>query len=258
MSGHNDVRGVIMDLDGVVYRGGEVLPGAADFFTFLRATGRSVVALTNHSGRTANAYSMKLAGLGVELEADRIITSAWAAATYVRRSFPGARVFVVGTSALEQELRAEDVVLAEEEVDLVVVGFVERLAEAPLQQAIEHLLKGARLIATNPDPVLPVPGGFVAECGPVMAYLEAASGCRAHVIGKPNPWIVDLALERLGVAREESLLVGDTLATDVAAARASHVKAALVLTGNTALAPDAPDLLVAKDLRGLLEALRTT
>lgn len=245
------VRGVILDLDGVVYRGDRALPGARGFIEYMSSSGRQVVALTNHSGRTASSYSTKLRGLGVDLAEEQVVSSGWATARFIARERRGKSALVVGTEALRQELARQGVPTSDEP-ELVVVGFVEELARVPLHLAVNHLLRGAELIATNPDALLPTAQGWLPECGPVTAYLETATGKRALVIGKPNPWIVELALERIGLRASDTLLVGDTLGTDIEAARAAGAKPALVLSGNTRAAPPDPDLLVEDDLQGLL------
>lgn len=248
----DDVSGLLLDLDGVIYRGAELLQGAVEFIEFLHRSGRPFVALTNHSGRRAVDYAAKLATLGIELPAERIVTSGWAAARYLAVSHPGAGVYVVGTPALEEELLAQGCQLVSRP-DFVVAGFLPHIEHEQLLRGTRHLLRGAGLLATNPDPLLPVAGGFIPECGPVTAFLESAGSCRATVIGKPNPWIVGLALERLGLPRERCLIVGDTLATDIAAGTRSGIRTALMLTGNTAGAPEGFAGFVAADL----DALRT-
>ncbi len=249
-----DVEALLLDLDGVVYRGANLLPGAREFFEYLRVTGLPFVALTNHSGRRAPEYAAKLADLGVDVAAERIVTSGWATARYLAWSHPGAGVYVVGSPALEQELLAEGCRVAARP-QFVVTGFMAKIQHDRLLHATEHLLRGARLIATNPDPLLPVADGFIPECGPLTAFLECAGNCRATVVGKPNPWIVDLAIERLGVPRDRCLIVGDTLATDIAAGTAAGIRTALMLTGNTASPPEGFDGFVAADLHALRRGL---
>lgn len=252
----DDVAGLLLDLDGVLYRGAELLQGAVEFIDFLRRSGRPFVALTNHSGRRATDYAAKLAGLGIEVPAGSIVTSGWAAARYLALTHPGAGVYVVGTPALEEELLAQGSQLADTP-DFVVTGFLPLIEHELLLCATRYLMGGAELLATNPDPLLPVAEGFIPECGPVTAFLESAAGCRATVIGKPNPWIVELALERLGLPRERCLIVGDTLATDIAAGTRSGIRTALMLTGNTANAPEGFGGFVAADLDALRAGLES-
>ena len=119
----------------------------------------------------------------------------------------------------------------------MVVGYDPELSLPQLAEATRRLRQGATLIGTNADAVLPTPDGFMPECGPVLAFLETASGQRATVVGKPNPFIVEAALHHLGVDRGEALIVGDTMETDIQAGRTANIRTALVLTGNGTHAP---------------------
>lgn len=170
------VEGIILDLDGVVYRGSELIPGAKEFLDFLERSGRRVVALTNHAGETASFYAEKLGRFGIEFPEERIVTSAWATARYLQETAPDASVYVLGSRALKESLAAAGLVALEtpERVDYVVAGFDAELSFAKLSRATTYLLNGAALIGTNPDALLPTPVGPVPECGPLLAFLEAA------------------------------------------------------------------------------------
>lgn len=230
------VRGVILDLDGVVYSGSRLLPGVAEFLAFLRDTGRRMVAVTNHSGLSVQGYAEKLARLGVPIPASAVLTSGWAAAHYLRRNGTATRVFVLGSEGLRTELLAAGCVEATSP-EVVVVGYDPALDLDRLVAATRHVLTGARLVGTNADALLPTPEGPVPECGPILAFLEAATGRRAEVIGKPGTFIVEQALARLGLLRDEVLIIGDTVDTDIAAGLAAGIRTALVLTGNAARPP---------------------
>jgi len=247
------VRGVILDLDGVVYEGTVLLPGAREFLSFLRDTGRRVVALTNHSGGSSKDYAEKLRRLGVSIPEQDIVTSAMATAQYLRRRNQSARCLILGSAALKDELLSAGLVESSE-AEYVVVGYDPALCLSGLAEATRCLLRGAELIGTNADAVLPTPEGPLPDCGPVLAFLEMASGRRATVVGKPNAFIVELAASRLGLCRDEILIVGDTVETDVAAGLAAGIRTALVLTGNGRKTPAGrlvPTLIVPD-----LEALR--
>jgi HAD superfamily hydrolase (TIGR01450 family) len=251
----SDIRGVILDLDGVVYSGSTLLPGVQEFVAFLHATGRRVVAVTNHSGLTVDGYAGKLASLGVPIPAEAVLTSAWATARYLGRDGRRPTVFVLGSEGLREELQAAGCVESESP-EFVVAGYAPTLDMARLVRGIRHLLADAALIGTNADALLPTPAGPVPECGPLLAYLEAATGQRATIIGKPSAFIVEQALERLGLARQHVLIIGDSVDTDIAAGLAAGIRTALVLTGNATHAPrddrqptvTVPDLLALRDL----------
>ena len=225
------VRGLILDLDGVVYRGAEPIPGAAEFLAAQRAAGRRLLALTNNAQNDAEHYVAKLAGMGIEFAVSDILTAGEATGHWlVNEGRPG--VQVIGSPALRAALAAQGI--AEHEApDAVVVGMTGEATMAEMMTAVGHLGRGARLVATNPDTRLPVEGGGVtAECGALIAFLESASGRTAETVGKPNKFIYELALERLGLTRGEVLMVGDTPATDIAGAVNAGLRSALVATGN--------------------------
>ena len=191
-----NVRGVLFDLDGVVYRGEEVIPGAPELFAYLAETGRVVGAITNNALKTGAEYSQKLAGMGIDLPGERIVTSGWAAARYVTEAKPGARVFIVGGDALRRELSAAGAVESKAP-DFVVAGIDLSLTLQCLSDASIHVRAGAKLIVTNPDLTVPIEGGLRAGSGAVQAFIEAAGDARATVIGKPQPGIFQQALTGL-------------------------------------------------------------
>jgi Icc protein len=251
-----NVRGVLFDLDGVVYRGEEVIPGAPELFAYLAKTGRVVGAITNNALKTGAEYSQKLAGMGIDLPGDRIVTSGWAAARYVTETKSDPRVFVVGGDALRRELLAVGAVESETP-DFVVAGIDLSLTLQCLSEAAVHVRAGAKLIVTNPDLTVPIEGGVRAGSGAVQAFIEAAAGgARATVIGKPQPGIFQQALTGLELTVEETIMVGDTAETDIAGAAAAGLRSVMVESGNANAVADGgavPTLRIA-DAAALLEA----
>jgi HAD superfamily hydrolase (TIGR01450 family) len=250
-----NVRGVLFDLDGVVYRGEEVIPGAPELFAYLAKTGRVVGAITNNALRTGVENSQKLAGMGIDLPGDRIVTSGWAAARYVTETKPGAGIYVVGGDALRRELSAVGAVESDTP-DFVVAGIDLSLTLQCLSDAAVHVRAGAKLIITNPDLTVPIEGGVRAGAGAVQAFIEAAGGARATVIGKPQPGIFRQALKGLGLTVEETIMVGDTLETDIVGASAAGLRSVMVESGNANTADNSgvvPTLRLA-DAAALLEA----
>lgn len=231
--GLDGVRGLLLDMDGVLYRGHEPVPGAAEAMRRLRDAGLDLMAVTNNARARAGDYADKLAGLGIELPAARIVTSGEATARHLAGLTPGAGVFVAGSAALREELLAAGLTESDHP-DYVVAGIDLAMPLSRLAEATRHLLRGARLVASNPDRLLPVADGFEPECGPVVAFLEAASGQTALVAGKPHRPIFDLALDRLGLPRDTVVMVGDTVDTDIAGAVGSGLRSALVASGNSA------------------------
>lgn len=250
------VRGVLFDLDGVVYRGDEPVPGAAELFGYLARTGRMVGAITNNARRSATAYSAKLAAMGIDLPEGRIISSGWATARYLCGLDPTPTVFVAGPEALRAELLAAGAVESATP-RFVVAGVDFEMSLQRLAEAARHVGAGARLIVTNPDRTLPTTQGLEPEAGAVQAFLEAATGVTATVIGKPQAGIFGAALERLGLAPEETIMVGDTPDTDIAGATAAGLRSVLVESGNPGAAGGGvePTLRLA-DVAALLDRLR--
>lgn len=226
-----NVRGVLFDLDGVVYRGEEVISGAPELFAYLAETGRTVGAVTNNALKTGEEYSQKLASMGIDLPGDRIITSGWAAAQYVANADAESSVYVVGGDALKKELRLVGAVESDTP-NFVVAGIDLSLNLQRLSDGAVRVRNGARLVVTNPDLTVPIEGGVRAGSGAVQAFMEAVSGATATVIGKPQAGIFELALARLGLGPEETIMVGDTAETDIAGAAAANLRSVMVESGN--------------------------
>ncbi len=220
------VRGVLLDLDGVIYSGTTVLPGAQSFLEHVRANRIQLVALTNHAGRRASDIEQKLRNMGISVQEKEILTAGWATARYVADRKPGAGVFVVGESALTEEMQEAGLQVCGGEdphCDCVVVGYCSEFNRAQMETATRFVLAGAELIGTNPDRLLPTQNGPIPACGPLISFLEYACSTKATVIGKPNPRIAELALARMGIPAEESVIVGDNPETDIETGRRSGI-----------------------------------
>ena len=251
--------GYALDLDGTVYLGGELLPGAARTIAALRALGRSVVFLSNKPLDSRDRYAALLTRLGVPATADEIVNSSGVMVDYLLAHRAGARLFVVGEAPFQDELRGAGFVLTEDptETDVVVAAFDRTFDYRKLQIAFDAIRAGARLVATNPDPYCPAPGGGLPDCGAITAAIEAATGVRADaVVGKPSRAMARAALSRLVVGAGEAIVVGDRLDTDVAMGVRAGMHTALVLTGATRRehleASSVRPEFVLDDLRGLL------
>lgn len=229
-------EGYILDLDGTVYRGERLIPGAREKVAWLRGHGRRVVFLSNKPLEPRAAYAAKLTRLGIPTPPEDVINSTQAMMRYLRTHHPGARLFVIGEEAMLAELREAGFHLTREigEIEVVVAAFDTTLDYDKLNVAHQALIRGARFLATNADRTCPVEGGEIPDCAGVIAFLEATTGrCVEAVVGKPSPHMVDAAAERLGVPLERCLMVGDRLATDMAMGRSAGIDHALVLTGVT-------------------------
>ena len=250
----NRIRGVLLDVDGTLWRGSQPVPGLAEFFALLHARRIGYRIVTNSSVRPPQYYRDKLAHFGVGVELHTILTSAEATARYLTRTLaPAAAVYVIGEEGLTSALQHAGLTImgaATQPVAAVVVGGDRALTYAKLKDAILLLLRGAQLIGTNPDLLVPTAVGLAPETGTTLAALTAATGVAPTVIGKPARWLFDAALEQLGLAPEQALMIGDRLETDVLGGQRAGLRTALVTSGvdNAAGIQDKgirPDLVVA-------------
>jgi len=230
-AGLDDVRGILLDMDGVLYRGSEPVPGVAAAVGRLRAAGIELACVTNNAQHSPAAYAGRLREMGIDMPAGRIVTAGEAVARELAGRDPVPTVRVVGSPALRQAVLAAGCREAERP-DVVVAGACPQLDQGLMTRAVRNLLDGAELVASNADPVIPTEQGAMPEAGPVVAYLEAASGRRATVLGKPAAAIFGLALERLGLPAAAVVMVGDSPATDIAGANAARLRSVLVESGN--------------------------
>lgn len=224
---------LLLDLDGTVYLGNTLLPGAAECIAHLRDTGRQVLFFTNNPTRDAALYSEKLFGMGIPAGPDDILTSGEATVHYLLTQTPHRRVFVVGTPPLERQFIAAGFELDSQNVDAVVLAFDRTLTYGKLETAALLLQQGLPYYATNPDLVCPTERGPIPDCGSFAALMEKATGRVPEFIGKPLPHMVAMALEKLQAKRETTAIVGDRLYTDMLMAYDSGVTSILVLSGET-------------------------
>lgn len=252
-------RGWLFDLDGTVYLGEELIPGAAETLAALRADGRRVAFLSNKPLYTRADYAEKLTRLGIPTRADEVVNSSIVLARHLRRLDPGAPVFVIGEPPLIGELRAHGFEVRDDpDVRWVVIAFDRTFDYAKLNTALQAVRRrDARLIATNPDRTCPVEGGEIPDCAGMIAAVEAVTGKTVEaVVGKPSPIILEVALQALGVAASDCVIVGDRIETDIAMGKGLGLATVLVLTGVTRpgdprIAQLAPDL-VLPSIRHLL------
>lgn len=258
------IKGLLIDMDGVLYRGHEPISGGASFITFLRQRRIPFLLLTNNSSLTPGQYVAKLADMGIEVCAEEILTSAQATARYLAQREPeGARVYMIGREGLRQALVEQGFTLVEEGADYVVVGWDWELTFAQLKRATLLIRAGAHFIATNPDRTFPSEEGIIPGNGAILAALEAATDVQPLVVGKPEPAIFHLALTQLGLDAQGAAVLGDRLETDVVGGQRMGLITLLVLSGVTdrkelSQSPIQPDLVfenVAHLQRAWTEAL---
>jgi 4-nitrophenyl phosphatase len=227
-------KGLILDMDGVIYRGNNALPGALELIPALRSEGVDFVMLTNNATMSPDEFSQKLARMGIMVSPDLIVTSATATAHYLVENFPdGGGVTVLGSQSLLKLLTADPRFRPDGwQPDFVVVGLDMSFNYDSLQRACSAIRRGARFIATNRDLTLPIEGGELwPGAGSIVAAVEACSGVSPLVIGKPSTPIAQVALDALGLEASEVLCVGDRLDTDILLGARAGISTAMLLTG---------------------------
>ena len=229
--------GYALDLDGTVYLGDELLPGAGEAIAALRAAGARIVFVTNKPLETSADYAAKLTRLGVPAEPQDVVTAVDALVRYLHEHHDGRSMLLIAEPPVGDRLREEGFPIAAgpQDADVVVVSFDRTFDYAKLHAAYRAVReRGAAIVATNPDPYCPTPDGGLPDCAAMLAALEACTGARAEaIVGKPSEHMAVAFLDRLGVDPSRAAVVGDRLATDVAMGR--HIGAAgiLVLSGAT-------------------------
>ena len=231
----------LLDMDGTVTLGEELLPGADKFFTAL--AGRDYVFLTNNSSHSAAHYMKRMNGLGIPTRRDQVLTSTDALVLYLQRCrYPDRQItaFPVGTPDFTDEIRDAGIKLADSDqadIDCVLVGFDTTLNYRKLDIACSYIRSGKPYFATNPDKVCPLPAGRVLpDCGAIIAFLETCTGKQPELIaGKPQTTMIDMVKSAKGYNRDEVAVIGDRIYTDLLAARNANVLAISVLTGEATL-----------------------
>jgi 4-nitrophenyl phosphatase len=228
------IKNLILDMDGVLYRGNQALPGAGEFIRMLQKKKIPFLLLTNNSTRTPAQYVAKLHGMGIEVAKDDILTSAQATALYLEQVVPSrAGVYVIGEEGLRAAMLEKGYRLVDEGADVVVVGLDRHLTYDKLKIATLAIRRGALFIGSNPDKSLPTEEGFYPGAGSLLATVEAATNVTPTVIGKPQTAIFDLALAKLGVGKEGTAIVGDRLETDILGGYRANLITILVTSGVT-------------------------
>jgi NagD protein len=225
--------GYLIDMDGVVYRGHHLIPGADRFIHELRAAGVPFMFLTNNSQRTRRDVATKLQRLGIEAEEEHVFTCAMATARFLARQKPGGTAFVIGEGGLLTALHSNGYAVVDRDPDYVVVGEGRTLNFEMAEAAVGMILGGAKLVATNLDPNCPTQNGTRPGCGATVALLEAAAGVKAFSVGKPSPVMLRAARKELGLSTDQTIVIGDTMETDILGGVQLGFKTVLVLSGGT-------------------------
>jgi NagD protein len=229
-------KSIISDMDGVIYRGKQLIPGAKEFVARLLDTQTPFLFLTNNAEQTPLDLKLKLEGLGITgLTEDNFITAAMATAMFLkaqnRKANPTA--YVIGGGGLMNELYKVGFSISEYNPDYVVVAKSTSFGFEQLKKAVRFIDQGARFIGTNPDMIDPVEGGNEPAAGTILAAISAATGRRPYIVGKPNSLMMLLATRKLGVHPENAVMVGDRMDTDIVGGMEAGMGTALVLSGVT-------------------------
>ncbi len=242
-------KGFICDMDGVIYHGNKLVEGSEDFVTWLKAENKKFIFLTNSSEKTPKELQNKLLRMGIEVDETHFITSAQATASFLASQNPNVGVYVIGEAGLINALHDAGFYIDNVNPAYVVVGETRGYNYEQIEHAIRFVLNGAKLIGTNSDLTGPSEKGIVPACRALIAPIEMATGRKAYFIGKPNPLIMRHAMKRIGCERQDTLIVGDRMDTDIIAGIESEIQTALVLSGITkkedlVLFPYRPDFIL--------------
>lgn len=231
------IHGLVSDMDGVLWRGEDALPGLAEFVSFLAERGIKLVLATNNSGKSTEEYAAKLARMGVpDIAPQQIVTSRIATQSHLRRHYQsGERFYCIGSPGLIAAIEQAGLVFDEQAARVVVVGIDTDLTYRKLGLAGTLIRSGADFIGTNGDMIIPHGTGFLPGNGSILAALSAATARQPLIIGKPGRPMFEAALAQLGTPPAQTLMIGDRLDTDIAGADAAGLATGLMLTGVTDL-----------------------
>jgi NagD protein len=228
-----EIRSWLMDMDGVLVREEQAIPGADRFLARLNERGLPFLVLTNNSIYTARDLVARLAASGLEVPEQAIWTSALATARLLEDQRPGGSAFVIGESGLTTALHNAGYTLAERDPDYVVLGETRTYSFERITRAIRLIADGARFIATNPDPTGPTTAGPVPATGSVAALISRATGVEPYFVGKPNPLMMRSALNAIDAHSETAAMIGDRMDTDIVSGLEAGMETILVLSGVT-------------------------
>lgn len=230
----SEKRLFLLDMDGTIYLDETLFDGTADFLRYVRESGGRYVFLTNNSSRGTDAYVQKLHRLGLPAAPEDFLTSADATIAYLKKTYDNALYYVCGTESLKGQLRAAGLRVSDtlcDEINILLLGYDTELTYQKLEDCCILLGRGVDYIATHPDFVCPTWYGFAPDCGSVIEMLDTACHRRPKVIGKPQPEMVWLALEKFGYEKKDACLIGDRVYTDIACGVNAGIDTVFVLSG---------------------------
>lgn len=227
----NSKLGFICDMDGVIYHGNKVLPGAKEFVSWLQREEKEYLFLTNNSGMTQRELRQKLLRMGLDVPEEHFYTSALATAEFLKQQAPGCSVYAVGEAGLLNALYDAGITMNDVNPEYVVIGEGKSYSLETLTKAVNLVRKGAKLVGTNSDVSGPIEDGIAPACKALVAPIELATGKEAYFCGKPNPLMMRTGLQILGCHSKDAVIIGDRMDTDIVAGTESGVATVLVLSG---------------------------
>lgn len=228
-----DKKGFICDMDGVIYHGNNLLPGAADFVSWLYSEKKDFLFLTNSSERSPRELQQKLGRMGLEVDEKNFYTSALATAAFIAAQSPGCSAYVIGEAGLLNALYDEGITMNDVSPDYVVVGETKNYNYQSILKAVKLVNAGAKLIGTNPDLTGPSEDGIIPACRALVAPIELSTNMQAYYVGKPNPLMMRNGKKLLGCHAVDTAIIGDRMDTDIIAGIESGIDTVLVMTGVT-------------------------
>ena len=256
-----DKKLFLLDMDGTIYLDNDLFDGTIDFLNHIKSVGGRYLFVTNNSSKSTDAYVNKLSRIGIEACEDDFLTSTDATILYIQEKYRGRRFYSFGTESFTSQLRKAgiDVVTEiQDGIDGIVMGNDSELNFKKLEDACKLLLEDIIYIATNPDWVCPTSFGYVPDCGSVAEMLWRATGKRPHFIGKPRPEMLTLAMNKFGYKREECVMIGDRVYTDIASGYNAGIDTIFVLSGEGTMADaecDTPPTYIFNNVREIYEEL---
>ena len=229
-----NMRAMMIDFDGTLLWGNLALPGLVEFFDFLNQQGIQFQVASNNATKTLSAYHQKISAFGVKLTLENVLTCSTVTALYLQEKYPNGKVYMIGQAGLEEALTQAGMQIIsgfDSKVDAVVVGGDYSLTYEKLKYASLHIQRGAEFIGTNPDLLYPTDEGLVPECGMTLVALETATQVKPVIMGKPNRFMFDLGMKKMGVQPHETAMLGDRLETDIQGGQNAGMKTILVETG---------------------------
>ena len=257
-----DKKLFLLDMDGTIYLDNNLFDGTLDFLKEVKAKGGRYLFVTNNSSKSTDAYVKKLKSIGIDATEDDFLTSTDATILYIKGKYQGRKFYSFGTASFTDQLRNAGIDVVTDlcdDIDGIVMGNDNELNFKKLEDACKLLLNDIIYIATNPDWVCPTAFGYVPDCGSVAEMLWRATGKRPHFIGKPRPEMLLLAMERYGYKREECVMIGDRVYTDIASGYNAEIDTIFVLSGEGTLEDakcDTPPTYIFESIKEIYNAIK--